>query len=86
MLLSPNYLFSYTPGSKMLGPPEVFRESYRQDSKSQLLIAKRCSRRDTFDLTSNNKEQMDIRTREIVYVLKESNPKHFWSNIAFGPL
>lgn len=86
MLLSPNYLFSYTPGCKMLGPPGVFRESYRQDSKSQLLIAKRCSRRDTFDLTSNNKEQMDIRTREIVYVLKESNPKHFWSNIAFGAL
>lgn len=50
----------------MLGPPEVFRESYRQDSKSQLLIVKRCSRRDTFDLTSNNKEQMDIRTREII--------------------
>lgn len=70
----------------MLGPPEVFRESYRQDSKSQLLIAKRRSQRDTFDLTSNNKEQMDIRTREIVYVLKESNPKHFWSNIAFGAL
>lgn len=70
----------------MLGPPEVFRESCRQDSMSQLLIAKRCSRRDTFDLTSNNKEQMDIRTREIVYVLKESNPKHFWSNIALGPL
>lgn len=70
----------------MLGPPELFRESYRQDSKSQLLIAKRRSQRDTFDLTSNNKEQMDIRTREIVYVLKESNPKHFWSNIAFGPL
>lgn len=86
MLLSPNYLFSYTPGCKMLGPPEVFRESYRQDSKSQLLIAKRCSRRDTFDLTSNNKEQMDIRTLEIVYVLEESNPKHFWSNIAFGAL
>lgn len=86
MLLSPNYLLSYTPGCKMLGPPEVFRESNRQDSKSQLLIAKRCSRRDTFDLTSNNKEQMDIRTREIVYVLKASNPKHFWSNIALGPL
>lgn len=57
MLLSPNYQFSYTPGCKMLGPPGVFRESYRQDSKSQLLIAKRCSQRDTFDLTSNNKEQ-----------------------------
>lgn len=70
----------------MLGPPEVFRESYRQDSKSQLLIAKRRSQRDTFDLTSNNKEQMDIRTREIVYVLKESNPNHFWSNIALGSL
>lgn len=82
MLLSP----SYAPGCKMLGLPGVFRESYRKDSKSQLLIAKRCSRRDTFDLTSNNKEQMDIRKREIVYLLEKSNPNHFWSNIAFGPL
>lgn len=71
----------------MLGPPEVFRESYRQDSKSQLLLLKDV--RGEILLTWLRiiiKEQMDIRTREIVYVLKESNPKHFWSNIAFGAL
>lgn len=47
MLLSPNYLFSYTPGGKMLGLSKFFgRVIAKTASKSQLLIAYRGSRRD----------------------------------------
>lgn len=86
MLLSPNYLFSYTPGGKMLGPQKFFGRVIAKTARVNSLLLIEVHEEIYFWLDFEViKEQVDI-INIIVYLLRDLNPIHFWSNIAFGPL
>lgn len=86
MLLSPNYLFSYTPGGKMLGPQKFFGRVIAKTARVNSLLLIEVHEEIYFWLDFEViKEQVDI-INIIVHLLRDLNPIHFWSNIAFGPL